>query len=61
MILQYSNDIYPMALWVGNIDDIEKAVKLFKFYYDTDELNRDEEPIDKTLCRLKQRLELHIS
>lgn len=47
MILQYSNDIYPMTLWIGTIDDIRKAIKLFKFYYDTDELNRDEEPIDK--------------
>lgn len=47
MILQYSNDIYPMDLFVGTMDDINKAIKSFKFYYDTDELNRDEEPIDK--------------
>ncbi len=45
MILQYSN-LYPMTLWVGSVNDMKKAIKLFKFYYDTDGLNKDEEPVN---------------
>ena len=45
MILQYSN-LYPMTLWVGSVNDMKKAIKLFKFYYDTDGLNKDEEPFN---------------
>lgn len=44
MILQYSN-LYPMTLWIGTTDDMKKALKLFKFYYDIDGLNNMEEPI----------------
>lgn len=47
MILQYSNDIYPMDLFVGTMDDTNKAIKLFKFYYDVDGMNKDEEPVDR--------------
>lgn len=45
MILQYSN-LYPMTLWIGSIDDMKKAIKLFTFYYDVDGLNNDEEPVN---------------
>lgn len=45
MILQYSN-LYPMTLWIGSIDDMKKAIKLFTFYYDVVGLNNDEEPVD---------------
>lgn len=45
MILQYSN-LYPMTLWIGTIDNMKKAVKTFKFYYDIEGMNKDEEPID---------------
>lgn len=45
MILQYSN-LYPMTLWIGSIDDMKRATKLFTFYYDVDGLNNDEEPVN---------------
>ena len=47
MITQYSNTLYPMDLFVGTLNDIKKATKLFKFYYDVDGMNRDETPIDR--------------
>lgn len=45
MILQYSN-LYPMTLWIGSIDDMKKAIKLFTFYYDVDGLSNNEEPVN---------------
>ena len=41
MILQYSNDIYPMDLFVGTGEDISYAEKHFLFYRSVEDLQND--------------------
>lgn len=41
MILQYSNDIYPMDLFVGTGEDIPYAEKHFLFYRSVEDLQND--------------------
>ena len=41
MILQYSNDIYPMDLFVGTETDIPYAEKHFLFYRSVEDLQND--------------------
>lgn len=41
MILQYSNDIYPMDLFVGTEKDIPYAEKHFLFYRSVEDLQND--------------------
>lgn len=38
MIYRYSNDIYPLDLFVGTMEDINKAEKTFYFYMTVDDL-----------------------
>lgn len=38
MISQYSNDIYPMDLFVGTEEDIQYAEKHFLFYHSVEDL-----------------------
>lgn len=47
MILQYSNDIYPMDLWVGTEQDVPYANKNFLHYYSVQDLQQDK-PIENS-------------
>ena len=51
MIAQYSNDIYPMDLWVGTTNDTKCAEKNFLFYYSVTDL-KNETPIED--CVIKE-------
>lgn len=50
MILQYSNDIYPMDLFVGTGEDIPYAEKHFLFYRSVEDLQNDC-PIEDTAVK----------
>lgn len=41
MILQYSNQIYPLDFYVGTTEDIKKAERMFYFYDSIVSLNED--------------------
>lgn len=41
MIYRYSNDIYPLDLFVGTMEDISKAEKTFYFYATVDDLRNN--------------------
>lgn len=45
MILQYSNNIYPVDLYVGTFEDIKRAEKIFYFYESVERL-MESEPIE---------------
>ena len=42
MIYRYSNDIYPLDLFVGTLDDVSKAEKTFYFYTTVEDLRNNE-------------------
>lgn len=45
MIYRYSNDIYPLDLFVGTMEDINKAERTFYFYHTIEDL-RINNPIE---------------
>ena len=45
MILQYSNSIYPIDLYVGTFEDIKRAEKIFYFYESVERL-MESEPLE---------------